>query len=232
MIVVAGTVAIQLLTAAIGFFACVWMIRRGEPGNGRAPGSTPTWAVFRARLPLIGLNLAIMFVLSIVGFTFAVDRFTLAWPGALPVAASALLILAVEDACFYAWHRALHRNKTLYRRIHRIHHQAWAPLPLEYVYVHPVEMLVGGIGPFLALAGLVLANGVLSIWVFWVYLLVRQLHELHIHATTLEPLHPALPLVGTPADHALHHARPTLGQYASIFRVWDRVFGTVIRVGR
>ncbi len=232
MAFVVGSAAIQAFTAGIGLVASVWMIRRGEPGNGRARGSTPTWEVFRGRLPLIAFNLATMVLFSTVAFLLTASRFTLAWPGLLPVAASVLLVFAVEDACFYLWHRALHRSKALYRRVHRIHHQAWAPLPVEYIYVHPVEWMVGGIGPFVAFGSLVLANGVISIWVFWVYLLLRQLHELHIHATMIRPLHPAIPLVGTPDGHALHHAKPTLGGFASIFRVWDRVFGTQIPVVR
>ncbi|MDP2304760.1 MAG: sterol desaturase family protein [Pseudomonadota bacterium] len=214
--------------SAFGLLVSWWMIRQGEPGNGRAPGSTPSWAVFRARLPLMGFNLAMMAAGgTIASFVFA-DHLTFAWPGTLAVAAQVFLVFALEDASFYVWHRILHQHKGLYRRIHRIHHQAWAPLPLEYIYVHPVEWMVPAIAPAVTLVGLTLAQGQLSVWVFWIYLLVRQLHELNIHATSRRAVHLPLPLLGTPEDHALHHAKPTQGGYASIFQIWDRAFGTRI----
>jgi sterol desaturase/sphingolipid hydroxylase (fatty acid hydroxylase superfamily) len=223
---------LQLFTAAVGLAASVWMIRRGEPANGRAAGSTPTMAVLRARLPLIAANLGMMWTSSVIALTRMPDRFPLAWPGAFTWAWQVLAIFLVEDACFYVWHRFLHRNKEMYRRIHRIHHQAWAPLPIEYIYVHPVEWMVGAAGPSLVLGAYALSPGGCSVWVIGGYLLLRQLHELNIHATSRIAAHPPIPLIGTPEDHALHHAKPTLGQYGSIFGVWDRVFGTRIGVGR
>lgn len=228
MIAAVVNLAIILGTSAVGLYASWWMIRVGEPRNGRAPGSTPTWAVFRDRLPLMGFNLAILAISTALAPLLFPERITLAWPGLLPLVPQVLLIFLVEDACFYVWHRVMHRHKGLYRRVHRIHHQAWAPLPLEYIYVHPAEWMIGAIGPFVTVVALTLAQGQLSIWVFWTYVLLRQLHELNIHATSRLALHLPVPGLGTPEDHALHHAKPTQGGYASIFRAWDRAFGTRI----
>lgn len=228
MIAAAVTVGIQAFTAALGLAVSVWMIRVGEPRNGRAKGSTPTWEVLRGRLPLIALNVSLILVGSGVGVALAPERFPLDWPGLHVVALQAGLIFLAEDAAFYAWHRLLHQHKGLYRRIHRIHHQAWAPLPIEYIYVHPVEWMGGALAPTLVMAAFAFSDGGLSAWSLWIYLLLRQLHELNIHATSARALHPPLPGLGRPEDHALHHAKPTLGNYASILRLWDRLLGTRI----
>lgn len=228
MIAAIGTAAIQLATAGFALGLSLWMIRRGEPGNQRAPGSTPTLAVFRARLPLIGFNLAVLLVVSTVALALVPERVPLAWPGLWTVATQVLLLFLLEDASFYAWHRLLHQNRTLYRRIHRIHHQAWAPLPLEYIYVHPVEWMVGAAGPALGLVALASMPAGLSVWVLWIYTLLRQLHEINIHSTSRLAMTSGVPLIGTPEDHALHHAKPTLGGYASLFRIWDLLFRTRI----
>ena len=228
MIAAAGAVGIQALTAALGLAVSIWMIRVGEPRNGRARGSTPTWEVLRARLPLIGLNLGTMIVGSGVALALTPERFPLAWPGLQLVVAQAGLIFLVEDAAFYLWHRLLHRHKGLYRRIHRLHHQAWAPLPIEYIYVHPIEWMGGALAPAIVIAGFALSEGGLNAWSLWIYILLRQLHELNIHATSAHAPHATLPGLGRPEDHALHHAKPTLGNYASMLRLWDRAFGTRI----
>ena len=38
-----------------------------------------------------------------------------------------------------------------FKTIHRIHHKAITPVALEYIYVHPLEWLMGYIGPFIAI---------------------------------------------------------------------------------
>ena len=42
----------------------------------------------------------------------------------------------------------MHENKFLLRKVHSIHHRAFSPLALEYLYVHPFEWMMGYIGPF------------------------------------------------------------------------------------
>ena len=137
-----------------------------------------------------------------------------------------LLIIVIDDAWFYGWHRLMHEHKGLYRRIHKIHHRAYAPLPIEYIYVHPLEWMVGGIGPFVGLILVHTVWGAIPAWTLWAYLLVRNLHELDIHSGIKSWIGLHLPLYAPAEHHDLHHAKPGKGNYASTFTLWDKLFKT------
>lgn len=51
----------------------------------------------------------------------------------------------MEDAWHYFAHRALH-HKSIYKHIHKLHHEFSAPFGLAAEYAHPVEILVLGAG--------------------------------------------------------------------------------------
>ena len=63
----------------------------------------------------------------------------------------------------------------------------------------------------------------------WGYLLVRNLHELDIHSGIISPLGKLMPIYAPAEHHDLHHSKPTKGNYASTFELWDRVLGTYWR---
>src|SRR5262245_51696592 len=86
--------------------------------------------------------------------------------------------------------------------------------------------MVGSIGPTLVMAGIVFKTGQISAWTVWDFMLIRQLHELVIHSGLHAVIGSKVPFWGTANQHDIHHARPSAGNYGSISRVWDRVFGT------
>ena len=132
------------------------------------------------------------------------------------------IILIFDDTFFYFLHRSMHENKYIYKKIHKIHHRANSPMPIDYLYVHPLEWMSGFIGPFI---GILLLGGV-SIYVFWLYLIVRNLHELDIHSGLKSSfLNRLFPLSGTNEHHDLHHAKRD-GNYSSTFTLWDTIFKT------
>ena len=47
------------------------------------------------------------------------------------------IILIFDDTFFYFLHRFMHDNKYIYKKIHKIHHRANSPIPIDYLYVHP-----------------------------------------------------------------------------------------------
>ena len=228
MIVALVNAGLMLTTAGAGLAASAWMVRAGEPTNGRVPGSTPSMERLQSHLPLALGNLTVLVLGSTAAMLSLQGAFTTAFPGWIQLVVQVAFVLLVEDVAFYAWHRLLHQNKSLYRRIHRIHHQAHSPVPMEYIYVHPVEWMVGALGPAAALLAIGVWQGHMSAWVVWTYTLVRQLHELDIHSGIPSTWANALPLVGTADHHRMHHAKPTLGNYDSTLRIWDAVFGTRI----
>ena len=118
----------------------------------------------------------------------------------------------------------MHENKFIYKKIHKIHHRANTPIPIDYIYVHPFEWMSGFIGPYIGMV----AMGGISIYSFWIYLVIRNFHEIHIHSgiqTSL--LSKIIPFYGTNEHHDIHHAKRD-GNYSSTFVLWDKLLKTKI----
>lgn len=182
--------------------------------------------IFFQRLPLILLNLAILGVITAVSLYFFADLFDTSIPAWWVIPVQVFCIFLVDDAWFYFAHRLMHENKFLLRKIHSIHHQAITPFPLEYIYVHPLEWMIGSIGSFLGLAVMMIFMPV-NVYAFFVYGAIRNLHEVEIHSDTRSVISKYIPLLSATEHHDLHHAK-VKGNYASMFNIWDRVFGTVL----
>lgn len=183
------------------------------------------------RLPLIGLNLSLLYGAAIpalwaFGGLFPMQAPPL-WLGLLQL----LLLVLADDLWFYFAHRLLHVHKELYRRIHKLHHEAFAPVPIEYIYAHPLEWMAGALGPVIVIGAILAVAGEMSAFVLVGWQAWRTLHELDIHSGLRSPLTRALPLWAGMKHHDLHHAKPTKGNYASSLTLWDRVFGTLILDG-
>jgi sterol desaturase/sphingolipid hydroxylase (fatty acid hydroxylase superfamily) len=134
------------------------------------------------------------------------------------------IILIFDDTFFYVLHRYMHENKYIYSKIHKIHHRANSPVPIDYIYVHPLEWMSGFIGPFIG----IIALGGVSIYTFWLYLFVRNFHEIAIHSGLKTFLfNKIFPLYGTNEHHDMHHAKRDCN-YSSTFTFWDHVFKTKI----
>lgn len=226
---IVGLVAlgIECVLNGIGLFLSLRFDRSGLPPSRDLQATERRKNTLRARLPNIATNVATHSVLLVVGLMLLGDLVPMAWPGLLTVALQVLVVTLVDDTCFYWFHRALHRNRWLYRNVHKQHHEAYAPVPLEYVYVHPVEHAGGGICVALGFATVFLIWGSLSAWVVWICMALRVSHELDIHSGLKLPTR-HLPFLADMRRHDLHHARPRLGNYASMFPWWDRIMGTVI----
>lgn len=225
MIVGIVAVVIGALANLVGCLVSVRLDRTGLPSSIDAQFAQRRRGAFPPRLPRIFMNLLGQWVGIAVGFFVLASYFPVAWPGWLTVALQALVVLLVDDTSFYWGHRTLHRNPWLYKNVHRIHHEANAPVPLEYIYVHPVEQMVGAFGILSGFLIVVLLWGSLSAWVIWLYMGFRVLHELIIHSGARLPLLP-LPFFVSTRDHDLHHARPGRGNYASLLRWWDWLLRT------
>lgn len=209
----------------------VYLDRFGLPaglGDQTTPRKRGTLA---ARLPRIGLNLLGLYGLALPALHLLDPLFPMAAPPLwLGVIQFALLVLA-DDLWFYFAHRFMHENKEVYRRVHKIHHEAFAPVPIEYIYVHPAELMLGTLGPVIVIVATLLVAGEMSAFVLVGWQVWRTLHEIDIHSGLRSPLTAALPLWAGMKHHDLHHARPTLGNYASSLTLWDRLLGTAITEG-
>lgn len=180
---------------------------------------------FRARLPLTAFNFALMIGGTAVCMPLLEKAVDDSFPGPGLFALQLLTIFVFDDTLFYFWHRWLHRNEMLYRRIHRIHHRAFAPFPIDYMHVHPVEWLVGTLGPLAAMFLLASTVG-LSLFALAFYVALRQIHELLIHAPIRSRLLTKQKIISVSEKHQQHHARPHSGNFGSIFCHWDRILKT------
>ena len=222
----AVTIAIVVATTLLGLVSSYILLWAGRPRSLALQRARRDVRTLHAHLPLIFVNVTILGLGAAAAIIACGDRLTLTAPPVYVMGLQVFVILLVEDFWFYWEHRLLHANQFFYRTVHRIHHRAAAPLPIEYIYAHPLEWMVGGIGPAIAMVALGAAHGQMSAWTLWTYAVVRQLHELNIHSGLRALIAQRVPWLGTADRHDLHHARPTSGNYGSIFHLWDRAFGT------
>jgi sterol desaturase/sphingolipid hydroxylase (fatty acid hydroxylase superfamily) len=227
---VAAVFIIWLGSNLIGVAATWWEFHSRWVAGHRIQGQERMvpWQEWRGRIPLIATNLLILLALSVLGMWQNQAAFT--WDNRSPAvfAAVFLMLLVLDDAYFYAYHRALHQVPFLYRTIHRIHHRAYAPVPLDYIYVHPLEWAIGAMGIVL---GLVLTHvwlGVIPILPFLAYNLFRNIRELIIHSGLPSGMLRYLKVLGLTEHHDLHHAK-LQGNYASMLHLWDMLFRTQLR---
>ena len=184
-------------------------------------------SVFYNRLPLILFNIMLLILVSSFGLYFIFPLFEpIINIHFLTILVQLLFILFIDDMYFYFLHRWMHQNQYLLDKIHRIHHRAITPFALEYIYVHPLEWIMGYIGPFIAIFLISIFSPV-NILAFWTYQLIRNLHELDVHSGFKSFFSKWIPLWGESEHHDLHHEKLN-GNYATTFTLWDRLFKTKI----
>ena len=178
--------------------------------------------IIKRRSFLVLFNIIILMFLTSIGLMFFESIFITSYKSFSIALGKLIIVLLIDDLFFYFLHRIMHQSKYIYKTIHKIHHRANTPIPIDYIYVHPLEWLSGFIGPFL---GMVLLGGI-SVYTFWAYLIIRNIHELHIHSGLKTSfLSKIIPFYGPNEHHDMHHAKRD-GNYASTLIIWDKIFKT------
>jgi len=179
--------------------------------------------VFAKRMPLYLFNITLLLTISGVGayfgFGFLKQEVSIGI-----IVFQVIFAFVIDDIFFYFYHRWLHENKFMLKNVHSIHHRATKPFPLEYLYAHPIEWMLGMIGAFLGFAILLIFMPV-NIYAFWIFGGLRNLHEIHIHSDLELPVSSKIPLLSKTKHHDDHHAKLT-GNYSSTFVWMDRLFKT------
>ena len=205
--------------------AAPWPWRAREPAARAA-----FWRLLRRSLGLVAMNLLFLPVMLCVPYLLHADQlraFSLA--GAeLPTLPSLLLQLAfcfaLEDAVFYAVHRALHHS-SVYALCHKLHHEWATPIVLASEHAHVLEFVVSNGLPVLA-GPLLLRAHTLT---YAIFVVVRVATSVDNHCGYAFPWSPVrlLPFGSTAESHDYHHARGIDAVFTSQFSVLDTVFETL-----
>ena len=137
-----------------------------------------------------------------------------------------LIAIILMDLWQYWWHRINHTIPLLWR-IHRVHHadkQLDASSALRF---HPLEIVLSACTKILAIPLIGIELEQLIIYET-IVLLIILFHHSNIDLN--DKMDGALRLlIVTPNMHRLHHSelrRETDSNYASVFSIWDRLFGS------
>ena len=210
--------------------AVLWSIESVAPlyrfGEGR----------MRRALPNIGLTVLLVLTNLLLSFLAAsaaafaeTHRLGVLFPAQLPVWMNVVIGVAALDFFAYVAHVLMHKIP-LGWRFHRVHHSDEAVDVTTAFRQHPGESLWRIVWqlPAIVLFGL-------PLWIVAIYLAISAANAQLEHANIR--LRPRLDrvlrlLFVTPDMHKAHHSRlqpETDSNYANIFSIWDRLFGTYTR---
>ena len=220
------TVAILFCTNLIGYIYTALILHTNLINDYRIQPREYFAKRFYERFPLILFNISILLGVGIVGVFLLQGFIDFELPTVWVFVWQLVLIFLIDDLYFYFYHSALH-TKFLYKHIHKTHHRSTMPIPMEYIFTHPLEWFFGAIGPFIGLV-VIASFAEINIYAFWAMSALRNLHELDIHSgIKSSKITSLIPFYGTTEHHDLHHSK-NRGNYASTFTLWDKVFGTEI----
>ncbi|XP_003386944.1 PREDICTED: fatty acid hydroxylase domain-containing protein 2-like [Amphimedon queenslandica] len=129
-----------------------------------------------------------------------------------------LIVFTVSvETGFYYMHRLFH-HRSLYSRIHKIHHEWTAPISLASVYCHPIEHFCCNIFPIMLgpiILGTWFSNHLSAVWL-WVAIAIVN--------TTFSHCGYHLPFLSSPEGHDFHHSK--FNQNFGVLGILDRLHGT------
>lgn len=202
---------------------------RPWPWAGGAAERARFWAALAHGVPLVVFN---MLVVSLAGLATLAPvvralgvetRFDVAgFPSLATLAWQLAVCLVVEDAMFYASHRALH-TPALYAAVHKVHHEYSSVIGPASEHAHPVEFLLGNLLPVIAGPLLLRAHGA-TLLLFLALRVAVSIEEHSGFSFAASPLR-VTPFAALTAGHAWHHSH-VVGVYASQFCWLDAFFGT------
>lgn len=222
-----GTVVLLIGSNLVGLLYSILALYSNLFKKYRIQEKTYKKGILRKRLPLYLFNLSLLMTMSFCSVYLLGGIFDQEYPGLWMIFSQVLFLFIIDDVWFYFSHRWMHKNRKVLRTIHSIHHRAVTPFPLEYLYVHPLEWMIGIIGLAIGFALMSLFLSV-NIYAFWLFGLIRNLHEIHIHSDLELPLLSKIPFISTTRNHDLHHSKAR-GNYASTFAIWDKIMKTEIK---
>lgn len=132
-------------------------------------------------------------------------------PTVAELCAHVLICLLVFDMLYYTWHKHHHLSRSLYKSIHAVHHEYYAPFVFVTQYAHPCELIA--VALFSMMVPIVIGAHPLA---HWLWLLVSVQFSLEAHTgydlpLTVDKLLAKIspwPVLGGAEHHDLHHQWP------------------------
>lgn len=170
----------------------------------------------------IGISYLILAALYLSAFSyasqFAVLDIQINW-------ATTIICVVLADLLYYWEHRFMHRVNVAWAT-HTVHHSSshfnisvayrFGPMDAIWPFFFSVNLVLLGFDPFV---------------VFFSEMLV-QLYQTILHTESIKRLpRPIEAIFNTPSHHRVHHGVNRIywdKNYAGIFIIWDRVFGTFV----
>lgn len=145
----------------------------------------------------------------------------------IPPLIKLILGLALLDMVTYWFHRISHKFPILWR-FHRVHHSDTTMDSSTYFRAHPIETLFWfGTAPILAVS--IFGLDLLTVGLYFFVVTIFQILE-HTNLRFPAWLDRTVGLIiTTPNMHKIHHDQDqayTDSNFADIFILWDRIFGT------
>lgn len=217
---------IDLLVAAALFGGLAWLARRA----GILARVRSAWPEIRTNLALYSVDLILVVPIIVALDAWLIRplraRFQLVdWASdgsIVSIAAVALLGIAVGDLIGY-WRHRLEHHRWLWPA-HAVHHSDRAMTWLTLLRFHPINRL----STFVIDAGLLCLLG-FPLWAVLINNFVRHYYGYFIHVDLGWDFGRWGRWMVSPAMHKWHHvrAREHAGRnFATVFAVWDRMFGT------
>ena len=222
-----GTILVLVGSNLFGLLYSMLVLKTDLFKSFRIQSKSYQEAIFRKRMPLFLFNFVILLCVAGAGSYLIYDSIETSFTSFWIIGLQVLFAFVVDDAWFYFFHRWLHENKFMLRHIHSIHHRATTPFPLEYLYAHPLEWMLGMIGVGIGFA-LILIVMPINVYAIWIFGLLRNLHEIHIHSDLELPFFSNVPFLSKTKHHDDHHSK-LAGNYASTFNWMDRIFKTTFK---
>lgn len=212
--------------------ALVWsffIVHNDEENKKKLYDKKFTVPMFLYRCRLAIKNFVLIAVLTAVSLYLIGDNFfSFEHLSVLPFLLCFLTMVVIDDIWFYAIHRLMHSNQLLYKNIHAVHHRAIPPIPMDYLFAHPIEALGAAFGLVIGIGVLIIATGTANIFVLGVYSFYRTIHELCVHSGFVIIPEKWLGWIGSSRHHFEHH-KYLKGNYASAFTYLDKLFGTEVK---
>ncbi len=170
-----------------------------------------------------------------VGLAMGAGATFLIRAGVIPLAHGALSLgtcafevgvyVGLFEAYFYGLHRLLH-TRSMYQRVHVVHHRSTSPTLLTALAFHPVEALL--IMGFMPVAMWLIPIHLVSLVMVSLFLSgsIGLAHCGHPVFPSWWQNAPVLNLYVTPLVHDAHHKRRDCN-YSATLSIFDRAFGTL-----